>query len=226
LVSATGYDFYIQDSCGAGNNSAWVGPFHFETTNACPKVTNLRADSITATSLALKWTNTGLSTRDYVIAWGISGTVNDPTIAIQQNTSSTRFLFSNLLRNTSYDFFVRSNCNASISNSGWVGPVTYKTDSLDAVPTGIGSTNPDAKLLRIYPNPATDKISVELLGNNAAGFTNISIFNSLGMNVYSQAFNSNNALDIPVSNLPEGIYQIEIRAANKRVHQPIFIQHR
>jgi PKD repeat protein len=38
LQPNTSYDFYVQDSCGVGVTSNWVGPFTF-TTTSCPSVT-------------------------------------------------------------------------------------------------------------------------------------------------------------------------------------------
>lgn len=223
LTSAAGYEFYVQDSCGAGSNSAWVGPYYFETVNACPQPVNVHADSITNTSLILKWTDNGQATSGYVIGWGISGTFVDPNIAITQNTTVPQHKFLSLQPNTSYDFYVKTNCNANPSTSGWTGPFTFKTDS---VATGIGSVEISDRQFVIYPNPASDKLSVVLLNNNAAGITHIAVYNSLGSLVYTQPVAGEKQVDIHTGLLANGVYHIELRTANSRIHKAVLIQHR
>lgn len=41
FAPGTQYEFYVQDSCGLGDVSAWVGPFLFATTISCPPVETL-----------------------------------------------------------------------------------------------------------------------------------------------------------------------------------------
>ncbi len=45
LTAGTGYEFYVQDSCGLGNVSTWVGPFAFATSCAS-FASNVANDSI------------------------------------------------------------------------------------------------------------------------------------------------------------------------------------
>jgi len=222
LTSSTSYDFYVQDSCGAGNTSAWVGPYHFETMNPCPKAENVFADSITTRSITLKWTDHGMVTTGYVIAWGISGTFTDPTIAIHQNAATTRHQFTMLQPNTSYDFYIMSNCAATIATSGWEGPFVYKTDSMTtSVPTLSGAQ----AAARIYPNPATERVVVELIDNNRDGVNAIAVYNNLGKRVHAQLIGQENKLEINTAALPDGIYYIELRSTKGLTHQAIVVQH-
>lgn len=38
FAAGTQYEYYVQDSCGIGNVSPWVGPYLFTTTNSCPAI--------------------------------------------------------------------------------------------------------------------------------------------------------------------------------------------
>jgi PKD repeat protein len=60
LTSNTSYDFYVQDSCGLGVTSNWVGPFTF-TTNNCPPVTANFTYTVTGTTINVDGTSSSAS---------------------------------------------------------------------------------------------------------------------------------------------------------------------
>ncbi|MFA6059178.1 MAG: LamG-like jellyroll fold domain-containing protein [Taibaiella sp.] len=140
LSLATSYDFYMKDSCGVNNTSAWVGPFNFNTLTVCPEPYSIIADSITRTSMVLKWEDDGVATEGYTVVWGPQGFGNI-TLGIEQDVTEKRFALNNLFVNFSYDFYIRAQCpNASILNSDWVGPFTYRTLSCNKA-TNISTNN-------------------------------------------------------------------------------------
>lgn len=126
LNAAQVYKFYVKDSCSAATASAWVGPFYFTTLNPCPQPFNVHADSITAASMVVKWEDNGIVTQDYIVSWGTQGFGN-PAFGIQTNVVDKRYELTSATPNTVYDFYVRANCNSSVSNSGWVGPFSFTT---------------------------------------------------------------------------------------------------
>lgn len=137
LNASAAYDFYIKDSCSATSSSAWVGPFSFSTLNPCPQPFNITADSITTSSIIVKWEDNGIVTQDYLVSWGAQGFGN-PAFGIQDNVTGKRFELAGATTNTAYDFYIRANCNSSVSNSGWTGPYTFSTISCD-VPASIAA---------------------------------------------------------------------------------------
>lgn len=126
LNASQTYKFYIKDSCSATSSSAWVGPFYFTTLNPCPQPFNITTDSITASSILVKWEDNGVVTQDYIVSWGVQGFGN-PAFGIQTNVSQKRYELTGASANTAYDFYIRANCNSSVSNSGWVGPFSATT---------------------------------------------------------------------------------------------------
>ena len=78
LSSNTGYDFYVQDSCGAGDVSAYVGPFSFTT--LCAAFAAPFSESFDATGIPSCWsayTPTGSGTTFTVntsASWGTPST--------------------------------------------------------------------------------------------------------------------------------------------------------
>jgi len=76
LTPSTNYQYYVQDSCGPGSTSNWVGPFSFSTTN-CPAVTA----NFTFTISNLSVTVDGTSSSGSFFSWsfGTTGTSFDST---------------------------------------------------------------------------------------------------------------------------------------------------
>ena len=74
---------------------------------------------------------------------------------------------------------------------------------------------------KIYPNPAKDKIYIELASN--AAITHLQLFNSIGTKQISTAGNqSTKGLDI--AHLPNGLYLLQITMKNGTViHKKIEI---
>lgn len=126
LNASQPYKFYVKDSCSTITSSAWVGPFYFTTLNPCPQPFNVLADSITAASMLVKWEDNGVVTQDYIVSWGTQGFGN-PAFGIQTNVTDKRYELTAATANTTYDFYVRANCNSSVSNSGWAGPFSFTT---------------------------------------------------------------------------------------------------
>lgn len=166
LSASTAYEFYIKDSCSTNSSSAWVGPFAFTTLNPCPQPFNITADSITTQSMIVQWEDNGIVTQDYIVSWGAQGFGN-PAFGIQENVTDKQFTLMNAMAHTAYDFYIRANCNSSVSNSGWTGPFTFSTISCD-IPghlTASGQTTSSARIAW------TSQAPVHKLEYGPAGFT-------------------------------------------------------
>jgi len=82
---------------------------------------------------------------------------------------------------------------------------TICTDVLISTDIDENATN-----INVYPNPATDKITVE----TGLNFDKISIYNLHGQKVYYHQ-NPGNYLTIPTTKIPPGIYILQIDFGNK-----------
>lgn len=305
LNAAQTYKFYIKDSCSATSSSAWVGPFYFTTLNPCPLPENVTADSITDASMVIKWDDNGTVTQDYIVSWGIQGFGN-PAFGIQTNVNDKRFELTGASANTAYDFYIRTNCNSNVNNSGWAGPFTYTTLPC-AVAVNIATTNITSSGAKaswtsnsghwnleygtagftqgagtavnslttneytftnltantaydfyiqdscsqglnpwkgpysfttaqptaiddiaaaldfgLYPNPARNKVTVQLADHNEAA--TIVIRNNLGIIVY-QSVTRNKNTDINTASLPSGVYFINISKGQANGNRKIVVQH-
>ena len=93
----------------------------------CPDPSSLSANNFTINSADLLWVENG-SSNNWDIEWGAVGfsPTGTPTI---DDTSSNPYPLSGLDIETSYDFYVRSDCGMDNSSdvSAWVGPYTFST---------------------------------------------------------------------------------------------------
>ena len=67
--------------------------------------------------------------------------------------------------------------------------------------------------VKLYPNPASDRIYFDL-GELQNDLTNINIFNVMGQNIWTEKSVNN---EINVSNLPNGLFFIELQFGDKRL---------
>ncbi len=122
----TTYDFYVRADCGADNTdvSSWVGPFSFTTLATCPAPTAQTESNITYTSADLGWTENGSATT-WDIELGAEGFTPTGT-PTQSGVTNNPYTYGSLTANTSYDWYVRSDCGGG-DQSTWVGPSTFYT---------------------------------------------------------------------------------------------------
>lgn len=90
------------------------------------------------------------------------------------------------------------------------------------VPIGIEELN-GSNSLKVYPNPASDKISIEI-PNITIDNISIAITNSMGSLVYAQSSsNFNSRLELRLPNLPQGIYFLKVESQSFCLSEKIFI---
>ncbi len=85
--------------------------------------------------------------------------------------------------------------------------------------TGISNNSLLNTHLQVYPNPANDK--VYLNGVSEQSNTNTLLYNSMGVIVSAK----NNATEIDVLNLPNGIYCLKIQYTKSVISKKIIVQH-
>lgn len=77
--------------------------------------------------------------------------------------------------------------------------------------TNVGVDVVDGNAIRIYPNPATDRVMIET--NEAQGALTVALYNNIGKRVLQSAM-ERETLQLNVSNLPKGMYNIYISNAD------------
>ncbi|HOE04880.1 MAG TPA: choice-of-anchor J domain-containing protein, partial [Bacteroidales bacterium] len=127
LTEATAYDYYVRSDCGAGDYSAWVGPFGFNTLASCAEPTTLTAANITSSSADLGWTAVG-GTTTWNVEVGAVGFIpgtGAEVVAITGTTNNPTSV-NGLSAQTTYLFYVQSDCGGG-QLSNWAGPFSFTT---------------------------------------------------------------------------------------------------
>ena len=99
---------------------------------ACPKPTQVHASNVTTNSVDLGWTENGSAT-SWVIEFGPSGFT--PGNGTTENATSNPYTIANLSASTSYDFYVRSECDGGeYSAMSSVYSTATACDAITALP--------------------------------------------------------------------------------------------
>jgi len=94
----------------------------FDEAPSCLDPINLTATNVTSTSADLGWTS---SATIWDIEWGTAGFAQGAGTMVT-GTTTNPYALSSLSTNTSYDFYVRTDCGIA-GQSNWTGPYTFST---------------------------------------------------------------------------------------------------
>lgn len=122
------------------------------------------------------------------------------------------------------------NTNAGISMSWTLGEVAYTTLSSseyiitqgfqqgDLFSTDIENPDITSRDIKIYPNPASEKVYIETLSENNKGNSTIELFDITGRRVEHRIvkLEESTPYALPVSSLKPGIYLIKITFDNSK----------
>lgn len=141
------------------NNLKFGIEAHVSSTAGCLPPTKLKALNTASTSANLTWQANGIATSwEYVYGFA---PLPAPTGSGITTTSSSSNQLTGLTPNSSYQFYVRSNCGGS--KSSWIGPVDFSTTidfadvtniyTLEKVAVGFGTPTPI--MVRVYNHSAS-----------------------------------------------------------------------
>lgn len=113
LIAGNSYDVYIQTDCGT-SLSSYSNVFSFGTIALpCTKAYNIRSIDSTENSATIVWQDSSLAT-NYHIEYGIDGFNLGTGTSIF--ISDTFVVLNNLNSNTTYNIYIKTNCNNDTSN--------------------------------------------------------------------------------------------------------------
>jgi len=98
--------------------------------------------------------------------------------------------------------------NAANGDGGTSGDVIYKTtmSTSEDIGTFVASNPDNESLIRVFPNPFTNKLSINISGTDA-NVSGLKVFNSIGNQVYSQdRFLDNENISIAAPDFLTGVY--------------------
>ena len=205
LTPITQYQVRVQASCG-DENSEWTNITSFTTANqdtpTCPAPTNLTAtlDETSQTTVVLTWQQAPNTASE----WQINYRMSTESTWSTATASATTYTLTDLVPNKDYMVNVVAHCTNGLT-SDESNTVTFHT-------TDVGIQNHLERSVNLYPNPATEMISV------AVSDANITITGVEVYNVYGQLINTINSNDNPlrinVSSLANGMYYVRVTTDN------------
>ncbi|MFC0602989.1 T9SS type A sorting domain-containing protein [Winogradskyella pulchriflava] len=120
---------------GSDGASLDIDDILVEEAPTCNVPEGFTAGSVTTTSFELNWTDINPGTPTWEIEWGANGFTQGGGTTVSGLTSPT-YTFSPLTANTTYDFYIRTNCGGSEGDSQWVGPISF-TSAYDCSTYGL-----------------------------------------------------------------------------------------
>lgn len=194
LDEDTKYYVYIRSICGVNDTSgASVDSFITLITCHDPQIS---LSSLNSSRVIASWQDVKTAEKyEYVIDQ------NPAPPAFGIDIYKTNVLAPYLDAGTTYYVHVRTHCNSIYSNSGW------STTSFNTWATGINNVTGDNDVLNVYPNPATEVLTVEL-GVVPSGNASVSVMDLTGK-VLSRQVVSGSKVSVSVSELPSGVYLLQ-----------------
>jgi hypothetical protein len=194
----------VLDRCSATDSSNWVGPFTFTTDNPCKAIDSIVIDSVNHNTVWIEIFSNSTNT-EWDVQYGPEGFSFG--LGLQSTLTGNPVELAGLAKNTSYDVYVRGNCDPIYS--AWIGPLTFKTDSVAVGVEAYNWTN----TVSVYPNPSEGLFQLQML---TAGDENVEIevVNMVGNRVHTGQLVSNGLLNasINLSHLSKGVYVLRINA--------------
>jgi len=179
--------------------AAQFGDFKISTYDESPTCdfpTNVEVNDVTETTAVVTWdAPSPLPTGGYQY---IVQSPNDvyPGSATGIQTNDTQVTLENLIPNTDYVVWVKSNCSAS--GSAWEASTTFTTE----MELGVNDFGNEG--FTYYPNPAKDILNVSY----TTTIKNITVYSLTGKKVISSVINATTG-EINVSGLASGMYLIK-----------------
>ncbi len=132
--------------------------------------------------------------------------------------ATLQFVLKNSLSNAQL-YFTISNA-IKINSLGTSTPLTSGTDSVTVLQQTTEISQTETHQILIYPNPATNIISLNTNGNNNYQNSTVTIQNTLGQTIKKIPFTKN----IDVSDLSEGCYFLQITLQSGEIYKIKFIK--
>ena len=206
LAANTAYQVRVQAVCDANETSAWTNSISFTTTNddthTCPAPINLTAalDDNHHTTVILTWQQEPNTASEWQINYRQTTETNWSTVT----ATATTYTLADLVPNVIYEFNVVAHCTNGLTSDP-SNTVIIQTDD-------VGIQDYLAKSVNLYPNPATEMVSVAVSDANIQ-ITGVEVYNVYGqlINVETQCMASlQNRTIINVSGLANGMYFVRV----------------
>lgn len=196
ITTANGYNgtheyLVLAHNLGGTSDDIRIDNFNYEVIPSCPKISALSftLDSVDVTSASFSFNGQGTSydvefgPTGFTQGTGCTGTFNSTSITIDNSVDPG--CATQLVGNTTYDVYIRTNCNSSSNGTSiWDGPYTFTTlcapFTAPYAQSFDGTTEPDVDACWSVINSTSSSLSfvgTENLENRSAP-NSIELYNS------------------------------------------------
>ncbi|MBL0339694.1 MAG: fibronectin type III domain-containing protein [Bacteroidetes bacterium] len=224
LTGGLVYKFKVRTRCG-GDKSNWSAWFTFVAGGGavnCVQLTGLNVTSTTTTGASFNW-NASVGGLGYAVrVEDASG--NPVNFLFNINTTTNSYTISGLNPSSNYKVKVRKRCAVGV-NASWTPWVFFTTNALrigDLSTQSIGG-----EVISIYPNPASDFVQINISGNENERIESFEIYDITGRLVKSESISAksqNSTINIPLTDIKNGIYQIRIETSERNSTRKIVVK--
>jgi hypothetical protein len=118
---------YMKDgSVSTAGDCAWIDNIKLPPSAIiCPSPFNLQTTLISTNSALASWSSGGEAI-SWDLVWGITGFNPENAGILVESLTANNYQFADLSTITTYDFYLRSNCDDELS-SAWSGPASFTT---------------------------------------------------------------------------------------------------
>lgn len=199
LTMGTTYTARVRAVCGQ-HFSDWSSSVTFVPSD-CMVPVNLVTRDITTSSATISWSAGNAS--QWEIAYGPANSF-DVATATHVTVYTNEHTITGLTNNYNYTWAVRAICSDDHA-SGWSAHINFTT-----MPNPQGIDEAASTVISVYPNPATDKTTINI--NGISGEVLVSIVDLNGRTLMSEEMvcNDNCTKTLQVDNLSKGTYFIRI----------------
>lgn len=197
LSANTAYKVWIKANCSSTVASAW-GSISFSTPCGVPStisVANVQGDSAD-----ISWTSVSPGAN---YQYSVDTIASTPSTGTDVSTNSVRK--KGLLPAKTYYVYVRTDCGGG-SYSFWSSSKSFFTQFA----ANVNGEKLNMENIAVYPNPATNTITVSVRGYHPDA--SVTIYSLNGTMLSTQSVNSN-TVQMDISNYPAGLYILKYNDA-------------
>jgi hypothetical protein len=177
--------------CSVADTSYYSNVATFTTLQiTCNAPDNLHQTTVDEHSISITWTPVNGET-EWTVSWAISGSTGNVPV-----TGSPEYTLTDLLSDTVYQICVRAICSDAVQS-----PETC----IDVRTTGINDI-PLASGVKLYPNPASDQLTIEM----ESRFNTVEVTSTLGQVVYRASLTDKIKV-IDVTGYSAGMYYVRLQ---------------
>ncbi|MBR6291560.1 MAG: fibronectin type III domain-containing protein [Bacteroidales bacterium] len=202
LYADQAYTVMVMALCGGGAaQSAWSEPYTF-TTDPCTRVSGVTVTDITATSARVSW-NAVQGSAGYRLYYGAPEFYEEEATQVEIASSATSYVINGLNPQTNYELYVRNRCTETLYSD----VTTEDRVPFTTLNSSEGIYDVESGTLTLYPNPASEKVTMTVTGFE--GTVEVEIVDMNGRRVANYT-TMDSELTINVNDLSQGAYFVRV----------------